>query len=287
MIKSYLKYTGSKARVLDQILPYIGKPKTFVEPFMGSGTVSLNVESENYILSDINKDVINCHNCVISHVGGVSASLKNIDAQSPDNILERKEYYYQVRSSFNSINQVADYERAAQFIWMNKNGFNGLIRYNKSNEFNVAFGSSISGNKPEIPREDILNFRNVFLNRNKYYISTLSYRKALDNLIRENTDYDGMVIYIDPPYVKSETSYSDALKYTDVGFTYDDHIRLVMYAKYFISKGVRVLISNHKTADTLHLYRDAKEIVDISAYRSVSRKSNTRGDAKEILAIYE
>ena len=53
---------GNKLRLLSQILPYFPRNiKTFYDIFGGSGTVSLNVKAEKYILNDLNNHVYNLY----------------------------------------------------------------------------------------------------------------------------------------------------------------------------------------------------------------------------------
>ena len=65
MEKSFLKWAGSKYRMLDDLIPLINsfrktnlKDQMFIEPFLGSGSVFLNVtEYNNFILNDLNVDL--------------------------------------------------------------------------------------------------------------------------------------------------------------------------------------------------------------------------------------
>ena len=53
---------GNKLPLLSQILPYFPRNiKTFYDIFGGSGTVSLNVKAEKYILNDLNNHLYNLY----------------------------------------------------------------------------------------------------------------------------------------------------------------------------------------------------------------------------------
>ena len=53
---------GNKLSLLSQILPYFPRNiKTFYDIFGGSGTVSLNVKAEKYILNDLNNHLYNLY----------------------------------------------------------------------------------------------------------------------------------------------------------------------------------------------------------------------------------
>jgi site-specific DNA-adenine methylase len=48
--------------------------------------------------------------------------------------------YMELREEFNS-QRLSAPERAAAFLYLNRHCFNGLMRYNRSNQFNVGYGS--------------------------------------------------------------------------------------------------------------------------------------------------
>ena len=51
LIRSPFFYVGDKYRILSQILPYFPtKINTYIEPFVGGGSVFLNVNAEKFVL---------------------------------------------------------------------------------------------------------------------------------------------------------------------------------------------------------------------------------------------
>ncbi|AUS02035.1 D12 class N6 adenine-specific DNA methyltransferase [Vibrio phage 3.058.O._10N.286.46.B8] len=284
MKAKYLKYAGSKSRILPEIIELItdcseqyktsdGKLTRFVEPFFGSGVVGMNIEAHEYIFSDSNMDIINCHRCVI---------------QNPERVIELCEelwvggygVYYDVRERFRKHTRgESNFLRAAMFIYLNRFGFNGMVRYNLSGGFNVPVGKSSGKNPPQIPVEEIMSFGN--------YV-------ALSSLKRNNHDFGKIMtlsatanttMYCDPPYVNIGNK--GEIQYSSDGFTLDDQERLAKAAESSRSKGARVLVSNHDLPVTRELYKNADRIIEIEAFRSISSKGGTRGKVKEIVAIYE
>ena len=61
MRKPFLKWAGNKYKILDYIVPLVGTPQRFVEPFAGTCSVSLNVDAGHYYINDINSDLINLY----------------------------------------------------------------------------------------------------------------------------------------------------------------------------------------------------------------------------------
>lgn len=283
-VPKYLKYAGSKSRILPEIIELItdcseqyktsdGKLTRFVEPFFGSGVVGMNIEAQEYVFSDSNMDIMLTHKAVI---------------QNPERVIELCERlwkigyagYYHIRDDFRKL-AVSEsiFTRAAMFIYLNRFGFNGMVRYNLSGEFNVPVGKSSGKNPPQIPVEEIMSFGKCIalrsLTRNNLDFSMIMAFKA----------YEHTTMYCDPPYVN--VGNKGEIKYSSDGFTLDDQERLAKAAESSRSKGARVLVSNHDLPVTRELYKNADRIVEIEAFRSISSKGGTRGKVKEIVAIYE
>ena len=78
-IRSPFFYVGDKYRILNQILPYFPtKINTYIEPFVGGGSVFLNVDAEKFILNDIDANLINLHNYLCSFSSNSELFFKQI-----------------------------------------------------------------------------------------------------------------------------------------------------------------------------------------------------------------
>lgn len=278
----YLKYAGSKARILEPITDLImdggsdfvtdGMINKFIEPFFGTGVVGMNVLAHSSHYNDANPDVIDCHRAVIKNPERVIELCEELWAGGYD-------AYYDVRNQFRK-NKRTDsmFYRAAMFIYMNRFGFNGMVRYNLNGQFNVPVGKQSGKNPPMIPKEELLSFsRSVKL-------SQLSYPKDFEDVMEQYCG-TGVTIYCDSPYVNLDSK--GEIKYIKGGFNMDDQHRLAKAAERCRQSGSRVLVSNHDLPVTRELYKNATRIVEIDAFRSISSKGKTRGTAKELVAIYE
>ena len=79
--RSPLKWAGGKKRIIEEIkynLPLKGKER-LIEPFVGGGSVFLNIDFDEYLLLDVNKDLIN---------------LFNILKQSPKDFIREAEFFF-------------------------------------------------------------------------------------------------------------------------------------------------------------------------------------------------
>lgn len=149
--KPFLKWAGGKGQLLDtfdKMFPQElieGKIKTYIEPFVGGGAVLFhilqNYKIEKAQINDINKELINCYRCIKADVEEVIKPLSILEKEylSSEN---RNKYFYNVRERYNQIhlNGHYDYEKCADFIFLNHTCFNGLYRVNKEGKFNVPHG---------------------------------------------------------------------------------------------------------------------------------------------------
>jgi DNA adenine methylase len=265
--RSFLKWAGNKYQILEHIKATLPKGKRLIEPFAGSGVVSLNADHGQYLLADKNKDLINLF-LVLQNMG-VSFINYCQSFFTEENNSEKR--FYEFRETFNSRSYIP--LKTALFVYLNRHAYNGLCRYNSKGHFNTPFGRY---KKPYFPKEEMLHF---FSMSKKAVFKAADFRDTM-----RSAEY-GDVIYCDPPYVPlSDTA--NFTSYSKDGFNMDDQADLAQLAKECANRGVPVLISNHATKFTLKLYEDAK-ITKLSVQRFISCNGNNRGKAEEILALFQ
>tara|TARA_Y100000994_G_scaffold244760_1_gene245171 strand:- start:1554 stop:2369 length:816 start_codon:yes stop_codon:yes gene_type:complete len=271
MRKPFLKWAGNKFRVLPHLLPIIGDPKRYIEPFGGSMAVALNVSAGEYVLNDINSDLINLY----GHVTDVNDDTFIKHCQELFYETNNREAYNDMRDLFNQSTDTQ--ERSRLFVYLNRHCFNGLTRYNSKGGFNVPFGKM---KNPKCPVNEMMTFRMYYLQKSHRFMST----SFEDSALYENIE-SGDVVYFDPPYVPaSETaSFTD---YAKGGFTYDQQIQLAELAESLCNRCAKVIISNHDVPTTRELYKDA-EIYSIQVRRSISANKTSRKKVNELIAVYQ
>lgn len=266
--KTILKWAGSKARIMDKLIPYLPKAKRLVEPFAGSCAVMMNTEYEKYLIADANQDLINLYRSV-SKNPDVMACSDLYDWKQQNN----EESYYQVRKLFNlgkqGLDAVLTNKQSARFLYLNRHCFNGLCRYNAKDEFNVPFGKY---KNVYFPEKEIYQFAEKATNA---IIACLEWQDTLSLV-----DF-GDGVYCDPPYMGGEGSFT---KYHHTDFTFDNQIELAQALKVLNqSQGNPITVSNSIHAK--ELYADLGFIIhEIDAPRSISANGN-RQSAKEIIAV--
>lgn len=279
MNKPFLKWAGNKFRVLPHLIPHIGDPKRYIEPFGGSLSVALNISADEYILNDINKDLYCLYTNVDKEFVGECRELFTDENNT-------RERYLELRKEFNSEQDCR--KRAKLFLYLNKHAFNGLSRYNSKGEYNVPYGKEnkdsktgrIVKTKAHFPEQELNYFRDVFSNRKVEFFNT----SFSDEALYKNVS-SGDVVYFDPPYVPA----SDTANFTDYateGFSYEQQVQLAELAESLANRGAKVIISNHDTPVSRELYKNA-QIYPIEVRRSISAKGSSRKKANELIAVYQ
>jgi DNA adenine methylase len=261
--RAFLKWAGGKFSLTEKINQRLPKGSRLVEPFVGACSVFLNSDFDEYLLNDINADLIAMYNIIKRKPKQFVGDAKHyFQPQYND-----EKTYYKIREEFNESSD--PYQRSLLFLYMNRHGYNGLCRYNQSGGFNVPFGRY---KKPYFPEKEIIFFAEK---AKKATFVCKPYQKLFKYL------RDDDVLYCDPPYVPLSKSASFT-GYAKEGFSLDDQANLARLAR---ESKCAVLLSNHDTTLTQELYRDA--ICDkIQVSRTISSNAKTREPVAEIFALF-
>ncbi len=255
-IKPVIKWVGGKRSILHELRGRMPRIVTkYFEPFIGGGALCFSLQHSQSYISDTNTHLITMYTAIRDDVQRVINFLKLHKE------LHNKEYYYNIRSQFNT--ETEKFALAAMFIYINKTCFNGLYRVNRSGGFNVPIGNYKS---PAILDEDALNTLSKYLQTVEIHNHGFS-----ECPIEKNAFY-----YFDPPYHETYSNYSAA------GFNDEAHITLAEMCHKIHNNGSLFMLSNSNTAFINELY-SAFSIGLVSALRSVSRKGNQRGRVDEVL----
>jgi DNA adenine methylase len=263
--RSFLKWAGGKAKIADKISAALPKARVLVEPFVGGGSVFMNTDYEYYILSDINPDLISLYR-MLKYVGA-DKFIKDLERHLFTPEQNTQAQFLKWRDEFNTTSDI--YKKALIFVYLNRHGFNGLCRYNKSGVFNVSFGSYKS---PYLPEAEIRAFEEKMA---RIELHCWSYEWAFEFASSDS------VIYCDPPYVPLSST-AKFTNYSAEGFSADDQVKLAEMA---MASTVPVVISNHDTSVTRSLYQTAV-INAFDVQRNISQNGQNRGKAKELIAIF-
>jgi site-specific DNA-adenine methylase len=67
-MKSVLKWVGAKHNIMASLKHVLPKGGRLIEPFGGSGAVMMNTNYPEYILADINSDLIDTYQSILSRL---------------------------------------------------------------------------------------------------------------------------------------------------------------------------------------------------------------------------
>lgn len=222
--KSPLKWAGGKTKLLNNIIPLILKNKTvdvYIEPFIGGGSIFIELMKQGfnkkYILNDINTSLINLWKNIKDNTEELIQKLQ-LDYEDKNTSKD----YYQIRDLFNEDVNNTSIDQSARFIYLNKIGFHGLYRVNKSGKFNVPYG------KYKNVSYDYNNLRVLGELLNHYDVEFY-------NVSYEELQYsDNSITYFDPPYFETFSGYDSS------EFDYDDFTSFINNFKYkFIMSNIK------------------------------------------------
>lgn len=198
-IKSPLNYVGGKHKLLDQILPLFPENiDTFYDVFTGGANIAANIQANKVIASDIQKQVIEF--------------LKTCKDKSSDDMLKEldelidkfklsktnREGFFQLKDYYNK----QGVRNWATFYTLVCYGFNNMIRFNNSGEYNYSFGMNRSSFNPTL-RETFIKF----IDHLKHIPIEFHVRDFKQLPLENITEKD--FVYLDPPYLISMASYNN------------------------------------------------------------------------------
>jgi DNA adenine methylase len=282
-----LKWAGGKRQLLPALRGFYPIAFTrYIEPFFGSGAVFFDLRASGRLagrqawLVDDNADLVGCYRMLTSRTDEVIAHLRMLAA---DHGVGGSAFYYEVRDGrFNPMRAASGAytpEMAAMLIYLNRTGFNGLFRLNKSGAFNVPVGRY---ENPRIVDEAHLREVASALRNRGVTLVHGSFDGALANAGR------GDFIYCDPPYAPLSRTSSFA-NYTAKGFTLNDQARLQHALIAAAERGAHVVLSNSSAPDIERLYstgealRAQLRIERVAARRAINSRADSRGPVTELI----
>jgi DNA adenine methylase len=278
-LSPFLKWAGGKSQLLQTFDRYIPtKFGAYYEPFLGGGAVFLHLASKEKItramLSDLNKDLINCYVVVRDRLEELLRRLAELQTHARD-----KEYYYRVaRRDFNRIEletgMEGDVEKAALLFYLNKTCYNGLYRVNQRGEFNVPWGRY---RNPAIFDEGNLRAVQAVLKRPGTTILCDDYNRATKSAVAND------FIYFDPPY-QPVSHTANFTSYTPQSFEWRDQERLADTYRQLAARGCLLMLSNSPKVEKLYS-RSGYRIERVRATRAISCVGSKRGPVEELLIL--
>ena len=219
--RSPLFYVGDKYKLMKQLVGLFPQEvNTFYEPFVGGGTVFLNIKANKYYLNDNDKNLIAIHKFLIESSNKPDLFFKNVEKIIEKYNLSRsykedvipaslkKEWKKTYFARFNK----EGYEKLR--VRVNKHikndplilyilliyGFNRMLRFNGGGKFNLPVGN-VDFNKNVV---NALNGYFDFVQNKKMTLSSKDFRTYFANRKYSKNDF----VYLDPPYLITASEYN-------------------------------------------------------------------------------
>ena len=219
--RSPLFYVGDKYKLITEIKTHfpdnIGR---LIEPFVGGGSVFMNVDANEFLLNDIDSFVIAIHKMLCSYVDREEEFFKeffdivkkyNLSLSYKENTVPKelkesfpktyfakynKEAYSRLRDDFNKGGKQDIMQLYALLIY----GFNRMLRFNKKGDFNLPVGN-VDFNQNTY--NAIVDYFTLLKDKNVVWYNE-DFRVFLNNIDYREDD----LIYLDPPYLITFSEYN-------------------------------------------------------------------------------
>ena len=272
-IINYIPYLGNKKWYVDKIIHKIGlknKYLHFVEPFAGSGVVSLNISARfndvDIILNELDLNIYKIHK---SFKYGNFEQFNSIinEIYSFGDPKENKEDYYTARNELNkkyfkeefSIKQGFYYYAICTFA------INSMVRFGP-NGFNQGWGHRGIGKLNNLVKFN----KNEFDKINSLYKPITLYNEDYKNILEKVNNKS--FIFLDPPYSNKQSgTYS---------FTYDDHKEFINVIKNLNNK---ILYTDVFSQETLEMLGNNWNCILLRENLGKAKPGKTKAITKEAL----
>ena len=248
--RSPLFYVGDKYKLYPKIRKYF--PKTinrFIEPFTGGGSVFLNVNANEYLLNDIDTNVINIHRFLIEQSENPKAffdsvfeviqeynlSHSYIKDIVPQELKDEwiKTYYAKfnkqgfdkLKNDYNSSNEKSILHLYLLLIF----GFNRMLRFNSKGKYNLPVGNVDFNKNTEVALNDYFRLTKQ-KNIQFHNLDFLDFFKQIDFQVDD-------FVYLDPPYLITFSEYNKL-------WNEETERRLLDFLEWLDTQNVKFAVSN-------------------------------------------
>ncbi len=266
MINTPFNYTGSKFRLLNQILPNFDYTKDFfIDLFCGGGSVYTNVvdKYQKILINDKIEELVLIHKNLIQNSDTFVQNTKSVCVDKNSD-----EQYAKLRMDFNA-------SKSPEKLWaLMLSCTNNLMRFNKKFEFNQTFGKRSWNGNTQIKVDEFV--KHITNYKDKIYFSSKDFFEVIPK--------KPSMVYLDPPYTNSEAGYNSywSLQLEDKLYYYI--LELDKNGHSFMLSG---LFGKHKDGKECQLITKLlndgynHKILDFD-YEKVARNKNSK-DSQEII----
>lgn len=242
----------------------------WIEPFLGSGVVALNIEAKRALLADSNIHIIRFYQGIQQGTVTPESVRTHLEHEGANLLKRGEDHYYAVRERFNSEGDPHD------FLFLNRACFNGVIRFNRKGEFNVPFCRKPDRFRPAYVTKIVNQVDWVArkLRGKDWIFVAQDWRETLAQV--NASDF----VYLDPPYVGRHADYYN--QWTD-----RDAIALAKAAKQLPCGFAYSMWAENRYRENIHLktHFHGFSIRLFSHYYHVGSRESFRNEMLEGLVI--
>lgn len=266
-INTPFNYTGSKFKLLEQILPKMDYSRpNFVDLFTGGGSVYTNVldKYDGIYINDIIDNLVDLHRILKESPTELINKTMELATCKED-----KDKFLQLRTSYNE-------DKSPEKLWaLMLSCTSNLMRFNKKFQFNQTWGKR--------------GWNDNTTKKTNEYIETLSKYGDVINYssisFGEFPMIEDSMVYIDPPYINTEAGYNSY-------WSKDLEDNLYKYVKKIDECGNSFMLSGVLTHDgvesnTLRKLSNEYNLISLDYnYNKVSRNKNNKNTQEVIIINY-
>lgn len=218
-VRSPFFYVGDKYKLMPQLKElFPSEINSYYEPFLGGGSSALNTSAKKYVLNDIDENVLSLHKFISSYskrpkkllellletISKYELSCSYLENNISEELKKKypktyfakynKKGFLKMRDNYNQNKET--HELYLLLIY----GFNRMIRFNRMNHFNVPVGNLDFNQNVVSSLKDYL----VFNKDNNIEFSCQDYI----TFIKNNNFHKNDFIYLDPPYLITNSEYN-------------------------------------------------------------------------------
>ena len=157
-LSPFFKCPGGKRRLLIELHKHLPKDfftnnYTYIEPFVGGGALALSIleqsSKQKIIINDSNLHIANLWKSIKHHPKEMMQHydfLIKFYKEDVNRYLTIRDNLPLLNKNFCTLEAEKLLNSATEFLYLNKNTYNGLIRFNKSGKFNAPPGNSLNPN---------------------------------------------------------------------------------------------------------------------------------------------
>lgn len=263
-LKTFIKWTGNKTRHLKYIIPHIPREyDTYIEPFLGSGSMFLKLQPNKWIINDINRDNINMWESVMDDPESIIYIFEEFGKIfKPLSNRDKIIYCKEIVSTIKNMNY--NIERAIIYTLMKFCSYMGEIIINNKFYFKGLEQNIYNNNRYSfLTRSYFNNLKNIniFLNETNGRIFNTDYKKILRKAKK------GDFIFLDPPYIDNYTHMYNVDQKIDLNFIED----LKTECMILDNKDIKWLMTQADTKVIRKMFKDY-EIIEYPVYRRYLNK---------------